>query len=131
MSEVVKKTSAEFVLPMSVASKIDVSRLTREVEVVDNELTTVAVRTKAGSPVKVEQPVISRQLEEFLQLNDLKLTDMSGQARTDLVKQMRIMKDNVPVIHMTFAVTADSSSLQKLIEWLRASIHPQVVVEVG
>jgi F0F1-type ATP synthase delta subunit len=131
MSETAKKTHSEFGLPMSVASRVDLSRLAREVEQLDNELTSVAVRTKSGSPVKLQQPAVSRQLEEFLQLNDLVLAEMSGQERADLVKQLRLLKDKAPVIHMTFAVTADSVSLQKLVEWLRSSVHPQAVIEIG
>ena len=41
------------------------------------------------------------------------------------------MKDKVPVIHMTFAVQADPTSLQQIVQWLRSSVHPQVVISVG
>lgn len=48
MSEL-QKTYADFALPPSVVSKIDVSRLVSEVERLDGELTTMAVRAKAGA----------------------------------------------------------------------------------
>src|SRR3989344_5159446 len=102
-----------FVLPLSIVNKVEVSRLVQEVERVDNELTAVAVRAKAGAS-QINTPVISEQFAEFLQLNKLTF-DGDGLKRTELIKQLRILKDKVPVIHMTFAVAADRESLQQLV----------------
>ncbi len=129
MSETAVKTYTDFTLPPSVVSKIDVSRLVEEVERIDGELTTAAVRAKVGSDEQAEL-VLSEQLTDFLQLNQLTLDDGS-QARTALIKQLRLLKDNVPVIHMTFAVTADRESSQQLMQWLRTSVHPQAVIAIG
>jgi len=120
MSEVTPYT--KFVLPTSVVTKLDVSRLVNELEKVDNELTAAAVRKQDHV-----QPVMSQQLAEFLEQNKVSLDDDD---RGDLIKQVRLLKDNVPVIHMTFAVTADQESLQKLVQWLRAET-PQAVIAVG
>lgn len=120
---------SSLVLPPSVISKTDISRLVREIEQIDNELTTVAVRTKTGVPSQYT-PVISQQLTDFLQTNSLTL-DTDSPARTDLVQKVRQLKDQAPVMHMTFAVTADSASLQQLVQWLRTSIHPQTLITVG
>lgn len=128
MSESEKKTSADFVLPPSVASKTDLSRLVDELEWVDNELTTASVRTKTGSR-KATKPAMSDHLADFLNQNKLKL-DNSNE-RSQLIKQMRQLKDKVPVIHMTFAVPADPESLRELVQWLRTSVHPQAVIKVG
>lgn len=128
MNETPVTTYADFILPPSVVSKIDVSRLVSEVEKIDNEMTSVAVRTKTG----VSQPtqsVPSEQLAEFIGQNKLDLTN--GQKRSELIALLRQLKDNVPVIHMTFAVVADRESLQQCVQWLRASIHPQTVITVG
>lgn len=129
MNEQKAVTYTDFVLPSSVVSKIDVSRLVREFERIDNELTSVAVRAKVGASEQTGLTV-SDQLTEFLHLNNLKFDD-DGRRRSELLKQLGILKDNVPVIHMTFAVTADRESLQQLAQWLRTSIHPQAVISVG
>lgn len=128
MNESAVTTPAAFTLPPTVVSKVDVSRLVRELERIDNELTTITVRAKAGVQ---QQPQItmSDQLNAFLTQNKLSLTE--NNARTDLIKQIRVMKDSVPIIHMTFAVEADRESLQYLAGWLRAYIHPQAVIDVG
>lgn len=128
MSKSEPKTYMDFVLPPSVVSRVDVSRLASELERVDNELTTAKVRTKAGSSERAN-PAMSDRLTEFLAQNKLSLDDDHG--RSELVRQVRLLKDKVPIIHMTFAVEADQESLGHLVKWLRESIHPQAVISVG
>lgn len=128
MNEATVKTYTDFALPASVVSRIDISRLVSEVEKVDNELTTAAVRAKAGAAEQA-RPTLSEQLTEFLMQN--KLTLVSGHDRAELIKQLRLLKDRAPVIHMTFAVEADRDSLGQLVAWLRESVHPQAVIAVG
>ena len=119
---------ADFVLPASIISKLDVSKLVQEAEQVDMHLTTAEVRSKAGAE-QTPQPVVSEQLTEFLQQNNLSLND--SHARSEMIKLMRAMKDSVPVIHMTFAVKTDPDSLSQIADWLRKSVHPQAVISVG
>ena len=123
-----EKTYTDFVLPPSLVTKVDVSHLVSEAERVDNEMTSAAVRAKAGSS---EQPalVMSAQLADFLAQNGLTLG--GSNERSALIKQLHLLKDNVPTIHMTFAVEADRESLERLSQWLRQSIHPQAVIAVG
>ena len=128
MSEAAAKTHENFILPMNVVTKIDVSRLVSEVERVDNEMTASAVRNKTGSGVQ-PQPVLSDQLNQFLNQNKLALD--TGSHRSVIIKELRLLKNKAPVLHMTFAVTADIESLQKLTEWVRATIHPQAIIAVG
>lgn len=128
MTEAKKKTYQDFILPPSVVSKIDVSRLVNEVELIDNELTAAKVRSKLGSKAYAE-PVMSEQLRDFLSDNKLTLED--GHERTTLIKQLRELKSKVPIIHMTFATTADHKSLSQLADWVRTSVHPQAVIAVG
>lgn len=122
------QTAAEFVLPSTVVSKIDLAHLVHELERVDNELTTAAVRAKTGitSPTDLQ---LSGQLTDFLNQNELAPT--TSHDRSELIKQLRQLADQVPVIHMTFAVPADPDSLAQLVQWLRLSVHPQAVIEVG
>ena len=128
MSEAVSKTYADFTLPPSLVTAQDVSRMVRDFERVDNELTTAEVRAKAGTSVAAK-PVLSEQLAAFLADNKISLP--TSHARSEFVKQLRLMKDNLPVIHMTFAVEADAESLAQLAAWVRESIHPQAVIAVG
>ena len=128
MSEPQVKTHENFILPINVVTKIDVSRLVSEVERVDNDMTAAAVRAKSGAQ-QPTQPTLSEQLSEFLNQNSLTLD--AGLERSTIIKELRLLKDKAPVLHMTFAVTADTESLQKLTEWVRTTVHPQAVIAVG
>lgn len=123
-----QRTHTNFILPLNVVSKGDVSRLVNELERVDNELTADSVRERVGSNEHTEV-AMSQQLNEFLGQNNLKLE--SAHDRGELIKEMHLLKENAPVIHMTFAVPADGESLQQIAKWLRESVHPQTVVAVG
>ena len=128
MTSVKIKTYADFILPPSVVSKVDVSRLASELEKIDSAMSAAVVRAKAGASDPGELGLTQR-LTDFIELNKLNLT--AARERSDLLTQLRLLKDKVPVVHLTFAVPADSESLQKLAAWLRASVHPQAVIAVG
>lgn len=127
-TETPAKKYVDFLIPPSIVSKIDVSRLVNEFERVDNEMTAAIVRAKVGTKEETHLG-LSEQLKDFLNLNQLRPS--SSKERTDLIKQLRLLKDTVPTIHMTFAVEADPQSLQQLAAWLRGSVHPQAVIAVG
>jgi len=129
MTDQAVKPYSEFVLPLGIVRKLDVSRLVSELEKVDNLLTEQAVRSKTTDTSDQSQPVLSENLSEFLAQNNVSLEN--AQLRSELVAQLRLLKDAVPVIHMTFAATADGESLAKIIQWLRTAIHPQAVISVG
>lgn len=126
MSDDIKTT--ELLLPPSVVSKADVSRLVSELERVDNEATTATVRAKTGATAQSE-PVMSEQLADFLSYNKLSLATASE--RSESIARLRHLKDTAPVVHLTFAVPADRASLGQLAQWLRESVHPQAVIAVG
>lgn len=128
MTDTVAKTYEDFELPPTLVSRLDVSRLVTEAERIDNEMTESAVREKTGAQAAVA-PAMSEQFLEFLQLNQLTFT--ASVERSRIVKQLHLLKDRVPVIHMTFAVEADRESLGQLAQWLRQSIHKQAVISVG
>jgi F0F1-type ATP synthase delta subunit len=128
MSNVAEKTHADFILPASVVSRRDVMRLVSEFEKIDDQLTSDSVRAKVSAK-KHEKPVLSEQVSDFITQNKLDLSD--ARKRSALIKQLRILKEDVPVFHMTFATVADSESLQRLTKWIRTSVHPQAVIEVG
>ncbi|MBH2007592.1 hypothetical protein I8H83_03245 [Candidatus Saccharibacteria bacterium] len=130
MNESSAKSYSEFILPPSLVSKLDVSRMVTEMEQLDNDLNAANVRAKTvGATEATFVPVLSETLRDFLIQNKLTANDSKG--RTSLIKQLRALKDKVPIVHMTFAVSADIESLQQLVQWLRTSVHPQAVISVG
>ncbi len=117
------------VLPPSIVTKIDVSHLLTEIEQIDNELISREAKQKSGVQPSGEI-IYSDHLSDFLTANSIEISQESVQ-RSHLIKRLRELKASVPTVHITFATTADSESLQKIAGWLRQSVHPQAVVKVG
>ena len=128
MNEATARTYRDYILPPNVVTRSDVSRLLTEFERVDGELTTAIVHAKTGA-APTPTPTLSRSLTDFLVQN--KLDVAKDHARSELLAQLKLLKDSVPVVHMTFAAEADQESLAELVKWLRASVHPQAVIAVG
>lgn len=128
MTKKAVKTHSDFTLPASIVTKVDVSRLVQELEKIDSDLTTAEVRAETGGPV-VSPPALTEQMTDFLQQNKLKIDE--ARVREDLIKELRLLKDNVAVIHMTFAVNADPESLQQLAQWVRENVDARAVIAVG
>lgn len=128
MNEATKLSYRSFTLPAAIVGRADVARLVRDAETLDSELTTAKVRAKAGDtqPPNI-QP--SELLTSFLVQNQIQLK--SSQECSQLVEQLRLLRDNTPVVHMTFAGEADRESLLQLTQWLRTTIHPQALLVVG
>ncbi|RYF28770.1 MAG: hypothetical protein EOO17_04195 [Chloroflexi bacterium] len=122
------KTYADFVIPASVVNKVDVSRLVAEVERIDSELNAADVRVKTGGE-PVQKPILSEQLADFIASNELVVND--ARDRSELIRQLRLLKDKAPAVHMTFAVPADRESLRYIVQWVRESVHPQALLQIG
>lgn len=117
-----------FSLPAAVVSRRDLARLVNEAEHIDDELTAAEVRARKTKQV-AETPAFSGQFTDFL--SDNKLDFAESKVRTDIIKELRVLKTKAPVVHTTFAVPADIESLQTLAAWFRKSVHPQVLLEIG
>ena len=122
------KDIAEFTLPPSVVTKLDVARLVSEMERIDSDLTTRDAHIKSDIPV-TEQISFTEQLADFLAVNNLEIGDSAQ--RMELITALRRFKVTAPSVHMTFASSADTESLRHLVVWLRESVHPQAIVTVG
>jgi len=118
----------EFSLPAGVVSRRDLARLVIEAEHIDDEMTTADVRARKTNRA-VETPAFTGQFTDFL--TDNKLDFSESKVRTDIIKELRMLKTKAPVVHTTFAVPADIESLQTLAAWFRESVHPQVLLEIG
>ena len=119
---------APFVLPAELVTRTDFLQLINELERVDNELTTASARSKAGV-TQQEAVVLSPVAQDFINVNQLSL-DASA-TRSQLITQLRALKDKLPITHLTFATAADHASLTKRVTWLRQSVHPMSLITVG
>jgi hypothetical protein len=114
------------VLPIQTATKIDVGRLSRELENVDNFMKQASIR-EPGTPVKL--PKTSRLLDEFVETNKINLLHQEDRARA--INFLIMVKAKAPVLHMSFSADPSMQFQQKLMTWLRQEIHPLTLLQVG
>ncbi len=115
-----------FTLPNGVVGRVDVGRLLREAKNLDEFFTQAAIR-EPGQNVKM--PKTSRMMDELLHVNNINVLVEAERVR--LQEALQIVKEQAPLLHMSF--NADPSPLftTRLIDWLRREIHPFVLLQVG
>jgi hypothetical protein len=113
-------------LPVLVTSPIDVGRLIREVETIDETLMQLGLRSP-GEEVKL--PKTSQLMDKLIEINQINLLHKTDRAA--LLEFLKRVKDEAPVLHMSFSADPSVSFLEKLTAWLRREIHPLTLVSVG
>ncbi len=113
-------------LPNQVASPVDVGRLIRELESIDNALLQLGMR--AGG-TEVGMPRISHLMEQTIQLN--KLTLLQAEERDALKQFLEAVKKESPIMHISFSADPAPAFIEKLIVWLRREIHPVLLMTIG
>jgi G3E family GTPase len=113
-------------LPMTVTGHAHLSKLVRELELVENDLEGQKAHHHDAAP---KIPAMSQALADIIELNEVDIT--KTQQRMHLKSRLNYTKDRAPNMHFTFAVQADPDSLQQLAEYVRREIHPQALISVG
>lgn len=113
-------------LPLGVVTKVDASRLLREIEALDNFLHQAAIR-QPGTAVSL--PRTSRLFEEITTAN--KLNVLHEDERKQLAVFLHQVRDSAPILHMSFSSDPSPIFTQKLISWLRSELHPLVLLQIG
>ncbi len=113
-------------LPIAVVTKVDIGRLLREMEAIDGFLAQSAIR-QPGTATKL--PKTSRLFEETVEIN--KLNVLLEDDRKRLFDFLKEVKTSAPIIHISFSADPSPLFSQKLITWLRAELHPLVLLQIG
>lgn len=121
-----EQDSAIITLPINVTGRMDVGRLVREVETLDNFLEQAAVR-KPGTPMQM--PKTSKLLDEMLEHN--KINALVSEERQRLLHFLITVRAKAPILHISFSADPTPMFTQKLVSWLRENIHPLVLLQVG
>lgn len=114
------------ILPTNVTGRMDVGRLVREVEALDNFLEQASVR-QPGTPMKM--PKTSKLLDEMLESN--KINALVEEDRKRLLNFLITVRAKAPVLHISFSADPSPVFSQKLVTWLRQNIHPLVLLQIG
>jgi len=113
-------------LPDSLISSADVTRLTRELNGL-NDFFAGAKTRAAGTAMQL--PKISRLLDELARGNKINL--LKDDEREALRQNLDRVYKNAPNLHISFAVEPAPKALEKILVWLRQNVHPQALLQVG
>ena len=118
--------SDKFKLTPAIVTPLDLGRVIREAEKLDDYLLQSALR---GHQTADSLPKVTRMLEEIAELNGLSLLD--GTHRKHLIGNLRGIRANSRKIHISFAVEPSPAVMQKIVAWFRQNIEDDLIVEVG
>jgi F0F1-type ATP synthase delta subunit len=113
-------------LPLGATSRVDVGRLLREAENLDEFMRQAAVREPGQA---LQLPKTSKLLDETLQLN--KLNALQDHDRKRMIAFLIAVKEKAPMLHVSFNGDPSPLFVQKLMTYLRREIHPLVLVQLG
>ena len=114
-------------LPSTLTSRSDVARLRRELEALGEYMHQAGLRHQAADSLKL--PKTSRLLDEFVALNKLDMLHRDDHDRAAAL--LNDLTTSAPLLHISFSAEPSSAFMAKLVVWLRANIHPLVLVQVG
>lgn len=113
-------------LPMFVVGPADISRLIRELEIINSTLLDQKLRKSDGGTNILKT---SQLLGQTAEINTLDL--QHAEDREQLAQFLQKIKTQAPVLHMSFSADPSSKFLSKLMAWLRAEIHPYALLTIG
>lgn len=126
ISKTEHETVSEFIIPIAVVSKRDVVRLARETENIDTFMTQAKIR-QAGESMQL--PKTSKLLETVADVNGLNLLENEG--RKAMKAGLTQLIDSARVVHISFASSPSAKFLEKITQWFRREIDPNLLLEIG
>lgn len=114
------------ILPTTIISKMDVGRILRELQILDEFLNQSSIRLPNK---EARLPRVGRLLDEILQQN--KMNALLPEDRQRLIVFLIAIRSKAPQIHISFGTDPSPLFLQKITIWLRRQIHPTLLLHVG
>lgn len=113
-------------LPVAVSSPVDLGRLLRELEAIDNALSQNTIRTHEAVTAL---PKMSELLNQTVELN--KLNMLQDADRKLLVQFLVSVRERAPRLHMSFSADPSPQFSEKLTAYVRSQIHPLALITFG
>lgn len=118
--------SRQFTLPVLVFGGVEVRRLQREVEALEEFIRQSSIRKPGTQPTL---PRMSRLCEGLAADNQLNL--LQPDHRQAMLHFLQSVEQGAPRIHISFAADPSAAFTAKLVVWLRQNIHPFALLTVG
>ena len=116
----------QFILPVSVVTQSDVSRMIFDLETIEEFFLQVKVR-RPGNAVNL--PATSKMMGDVLRQNDLNL--LKPEDRVKLKFILTTIRNKSPVVHMSFSVSPNQKFLEKMISWMRQNVSEIIILQIG
>jgi hypothetical protein len=113
-------------LPVSVVGDVDINRLIREMEAIDEFLHQAAIR-QPGTALQL--PKTSKLFDEVVAGNDLNMLQQHDRQR--LSQFFVDIKMRAPRLHVSFSADPSPLFMQRFMSYIRSNIHSQALVRVG
>ncbi|HET6925133.1 MAG TPA: hypothetical protein VFH39_04850 [Candidatus Saccharimonadales bacterium] len=113
-------------LPLSLVSPVDLGRVIRELEQLENHLNELRIRTP-GQEIKM--PKTTKLMDDLLNLNQLNLLQAAD--RKTLKQFLSVVKQRAPRLHISFSADPSPLFVEKIMTWLRKEVHPVVLLTTG
>ena len=113
-------------LPVLVFGVVEVRRLKRELEAVDEFMRQGEIREPGKQRAL---PRVSRLLDALATDNGRNL--LQADDRQELYQFLIEAGQKAPTIHISFASDPSSAFVAKLVTWLRGNIHPAILLQIG
>lgn len=117
----------ELKLPATIVGPADLARAKRDLDTYNESQHQADLRTKKTG--QAESVLAGRVISELAALNQVDLADAS-QALALLTELEKTLK-TAPAVTISFAVDPSALFMAKIVDWLRNSVHPQVLVRIG
>lgn len=124
--QAVAQTKQQLKLPVLVFGVVEVRRLKREMESLDEFIRQAGIR-EPGKQAAL--PRVSRLLDALATDNGRNLLQEAD--RQELAQFLAATEQTAPTMHISFASDPSSAFVAKLVTWLRANIHPAVLLQIG
>jgi uncharacterized protein YcsI (UPF0317 family) len=115
------------ILPPQIITPIDIGRLIRELEVIDETMLQVKLRQEGDSSPKL--PSTSGLMDKLVAANDINL--LHEDHRKDLMHFLTTIRDHSPLVHMSFSADPSALFLEKVTTWMRREINQYMLMTVG
>ncbi len=120
------KTRQELKLPVLVFGVVEVRRLKRELETLEDFMYSSEIR-EPGKQAAL--PRVSRLLDALATDNNRNL--LQEEDRKEMYHFLASVETQAPTIHISFASDPSSAFVAKLVTWLRAHIDPSILLQIG
>lgn len=121
-----ERSEKKLILSPLVATTVDLGRLLRELEALNETFLQLKLRKSGEEP---RLPKTSQMLDRTCENNDINL--LKEEHRQVLIKFLTEVKDQAPILHMSFSTEPSAKFTEKLIAWLRQEINPNLLISVG